>query len=119
MARAYLYVRWRWWNRLDLERLSKELSQKYEVKMLPNFGYELELTLLKDERDAFLVKSDTLKVFLSPFRAVLLQKKPAPFTSKDLELRKRLLELYPHERPTFLPMQISSEPEFETIEEKK
>ncbi len=82
-------------------------------------SYELELTLRMDERDELLVKSETLTAFLSPFRAVLSQKKPAPFTSKDMELRKRIIELYPKERPTPLPMQFSSEPRFEIIEKEE
>jgi hypothetical protein len=116
MSRAYHYIRWRWWNRLNVEKFSKDLSQKYQVKTLPDHGWELELTLMKDLRDTYIIKSDTLTVFLSPFRAVLSQKEHAPFTYKDLELRKRVLELYPYERPTFLPIQVGSEPEFETIE---
>ena len=119
MAVAYHYVRWRWRSRLDLERALEEFSQKYEVKMFERPSYEPELTLRKDERDELLVKSETLIAYLSPFRAVLSQKKPAPFTSKDLELRKRVIELYPHERPTPFPWGFSSEPRFETIEEKK
>jgi hypothetical protein len=47
------------------------------------------------------------------------QKKPAPFTAKDLELRKRVMELYPKERPTFLPLHFGSEPQFETFEKKE
>ena len=80
---------------------------------------DLELTTRKDERAELLVKSETLVVFLSTYRAVMSQKKLAPFTAKDLELRKRVMELYPKERPTFLPLHFSSEPKFETIEIKE
>ncbi len=118
MARAYHYVRWRWWTKLDLGEVSEELSQRYEVEVLDRPSYELELTFRKDERDEILVRSDTLKVYFSAFRAVMFQKEPAPFTPKDLELRNRVMELYPHERPTPLPMQFSTEPKFETIEKK-
>jgi len=55
-------------------------------------------------------------VFLSIFRVVMTQKKPAPFTAKDVELRERMLELFPEERLTFLPWQLSTEPEYETVE---
>ena len=119
MTEAYHYIRWRWWIKLDLEEVSEELSKKYEVELFERPSYELELTYRKDERAELLVKSDTLRVYLSPFRAVLFQKEPAPFTPKDLELRNRVIELYPKERPTPLPMQFSSEPKFETIEKKE
>lgn len=69
---------------------------------------------MKDARDKYIIKSDTLTVFLSAFRANMLQKKTVLFTSRDLELRARMLELFPKERPTFLPWQSNTEPEFET-----
>lgn len=119
MVRAYHYVRWRWWTRLNLEKLSEEFSQKYDVEMFERPSIDLELTIRKDERAELLVKSETLVVFLSTYRAVMSQKKPAPFTAKDMELRKRVMELYPKERPTFLPLHFSSEPKFETIEIKE
>jgi hypothetical protein len=119
LAKAYHYVRFRWWNRLDLDGLSEELTQKYDVNSLDLPSYELELTYRKDERDEYLVKSDTLTVFLGPFRAVMSQKKPAPFTPKDAELRDRVIELYPHDRSILLPWNIGSEPQFEKIEEKE
>jgi hypothetical protein len=33
-----------------------------------------------------------------------------------VKLRERMLELFPEERPTFLPWQFSTEPEYETVE---
>jgi hypothetical protein len=80
MIEKYHYVRWRWWDKID-------------------------------------VKSDTLTVFLSIYRVVMVQKVAAPFTAKDVELRNRMMELFPEERPTFLPWQSNMEPRFETIEE--
>jgi hypothetical protein len=118
MYRRYHYVRWRWYSKLDLKEFAEKLSHKYEVKTLPDFGYDLELALMKDARDRFMVKSDTLVAFLSQFRVVITQKKPAPFTSRDVELRKILLENYPYNRPTFLPMHVSDEPEFETVDDE-
>ena len=55
-------------------------------------------------------------VFLAPFRAVMSQKKPAPLTSKDMELRNKVFKLHPHERPILLPWNFGSEPQFETVE---
>lgn len=118
MTVAYYYVRWRWRDRLILKKAAEEFSQKYEVKMLEMPSSEQELTLKGDDRHELLVKSETLKALLSTFRAILVQKKPAPFTSKDLELRKRVITLYPHERSTPFPWSFTSEPRFETIEEK-
>ncbi len=115
-ARAYHYVRWRWWDRIDVDGLAEELSEEYEVRAIPDHGWDLELTYMKEMRDRYLIKSDTLTVFLSIFRVVMTQKKPAPFTAKDVELRERMLELFPEERPTFLPWQLSTEPEYETVE---
>jgi hypothetical protein len=115
-AKAYHYVRWRWNDRIDVDKLAKELSEEYDVKAIPDHGWDLELTYMKEMRDRYLIKADTLTVFLSIFRVVMTQRKPAPFTAKDVELRKRMLELFPKERPTFLPWQFSTEPEYETIE---
>jgi len=117
LIKAYHHVRWRWWNKIDADKVSKELSDKYKVEIIPDHGWDLELTYLKEARDRFLIKSDTLTVFLSIYRVVMVQKKRAPFTKKDVELRNRMIELFPFERSTFLPMHISSEPEFETVEE--
>jgi hypothetical protein len=115
-ARAYHYVRWRWWDRIDVDGLAEELSEEYEVKALPDYGWDLELTFHKEMRDRYMIKSDTLTVFLSIFRVVMTQRKPAPFTERDVKLRERMMELFPEERPTFLPWQFSSEPEYQTVE---
>lgn len=117
MAKKYHYVRWTWENKIDVDKLSHELSKKYKVETIPDHGWDLELTLMKEARDRYLIKSDTLTVFLSVFRVVMVQKEAAPFTARDLELRIRLLELFPKERPTFLPMQSNNEPEFQILEE--
>jgi len=116
MSKAYHYVRFRWWNRLNLEPFAEELSESYDVTKLNFPRYEMDLTFRKDERDEYLVKSDTLTVFLAPFRAVLSQKHAASFTPRDLTLRDSVRELYPHERPIVLPWNYSKEPQFETVE---
>jgi hypothetical protein len=109
LTEAYHYARFRWWTELNLDRLSKELVEKYRVKKLVMPSYELELSLLIGVRDEYLVESDTLTVFLAPSKAVMSQKKPAPLTLKDLELRSRIFELY--------PARARSEPQFERIGE--
>ncbi len=115
-TKAYHYVRWRWWDRIDVDGLAKELSKDYEVTALPDYGWDLELTYHKELRDRYMIKSDTLTVFLSIFRVVMTQKKPAPFTERDVKLRDRMMKLFPEERPTFLPWQFQTEPEFQTVE---
>ena len=116
LVRAYHYVRWRWWDRIDVDGLAEELSEEYEVKALSDYGWDLELTYRKELRDRYMIKSDTLTVFLSIFRVVMTQRRPALFTERDVKLREKMIELFPEERPTFLPWQFSTEPEYETIE---
>jgi hypothetical protein len=107
MVEAYHYARFRWWIGLNLERLTKELSEKYDVTKLEMPSYPLDLSLLTGVRDEYLVKSDTLTVFLAPAKAVMSQKKPEPLTHNDLELKNRIFELY--------PARARSEPKFESI----
>ena len=115
MVKKYHYIRWRWRDKINVDKLANELSQEFKVQPIPDHGWDLELTYHKDMRDKFMIKSDTLTVFLSIFRVIMVQKKAAPFTNKDLKLRKRMMSLFPKERPTFLPWQFNTEPEFETI----
>jgi hypothetical protein len=116
LTEKYHVVRWRWWNRIDVDKLAEELSEDYVVKPMEDYGWDLELTYMKEMRDRYMIKSDTLVVFLSIFRVVMTQKVQAPLTPKDMRLRKKMLELFPESRPTFLPWQTSREPEFETVE---
>ena len=62
------------------------------------------------------VRSDTVTAFLSPFKAVLAQREPSPFTRRDMELRERVFEIYTCDRPT--PFLVSSEPRFEVAEDE-
>jgi hypothetical protein len=114
--RKYHYVRWRWENLIDVDSLAEELSEDYKIKEIEDHGWDLELTYMKEFRDRYIVYSDTLTVFLAVHRVIMTQKRAAPFTEKDLSLRARLLKLFPKERPTFLPIQFNTEPEFETVQ---
>jgi hypothetical protein len=58
-----------------------------------------------------LYKADSLFVAIAPRRAVLFQKEPQPFTSRDLALRETILTLYPQDSLVGL---FSKEPSFET-----
>jgi len=59
------------------------------------------------------VSADTLSAMLSRFRALLYQKEAAPFTARDMELRKKVLELYTRDRSTPFLWGFRSEPKFE------
>jgi hypothetical protein len=110
----YYYVRFCWWIPNNLEKLSEELATRFNLVKLPiPKEDERELSLYKSQRGLIEVKADTLSAFLSPFTVVLSQKEKAPFTEKDMELRKTILALYPQIRPTPFPWHFSKEPKFE------
>ena len=113
MVETYKYVRFRWWERIDLKKLSEDLGRSFSVEKLIQPSDEQGIFLFKDERDELKVSADTLSVMLSCFRAVLYQKEASPFTVRDIELRKKILELYPRNRPTPFPWMFSHESKFE------
>ena len=94
-------------------KVSEDLSELFSVEMFVPPSDERELVFKKDERKELKVSADTLTARLSVFRAVLTQKEAAPFTARDLELRKKVLGLYPRSRPTPFPWLFSHEPKFE------
>ena len=116
MARGYHYVRFTWWKEVDLKEVATSLGGSFGVKVMNMPGDMRELSLYKDLREELKVKADTLGAILSPIRAVLYQKEQAPFTVRDVELRKKIMELYPRDRPTPFPMFYSEEPKFEVAE---
>jgi hypothetical protein len=111
MYKPYSHVRFRWWDTVDLEKASGELGKSYEVKKVEYT--EDPSSLYKEDRREIVVKADTLKASLSLFRVVLGQEKPEPFTAKDKQLRDRVRELYPHDRPTPFPWSFNPEPNFD------
>ena len=116
MAQPYHYVRFKWWRMVDLKEVAREMGGVFSINILTIPKDDRELSLLKDMREELSVKADTLGAMLSPVRAVLFQRETAPFTARDMELRRRVLELYPRERPTPFPMFFSEEPKFEVAE---
>jgi len=113
----YTYVRFRWWKPVDLEEVMDEFREaKFIVDLRLRPGGDQELSLYKDKRDELKVESDTLSAHISPYRAVLSQRSPSPLTSRDMELRNRVLELFPKNRPTPFPWEFSHEPKFELAE---
>ena len=112
----YHYVRFTWWGVVDVEGLQEEFEDDYDARLvLPPEDESKTSIHIKDVRE-LRVKADTLSAFLLPSRAVLSQKEKAPFTGRDLRLRERVLEIYPHSRPTPLPFMLGDEPEFEVEE---
>jgi hypothetical protein len=111
MASEYSYSRFRWWSPVDLNKVVKEFSS-YKTKIIQEKKGD-DLSLFADFRGEVMVEADTLQAFLSPFRAVLNQKESKLFTVNDMELRKKVLKMYPHDRPTPFPWEFSGEPKFE------
>jgi hypothetical protein len=118
LTRKYHYVRYTWWAEIDVDELSGKLSTDFETrKVYKPESSPYEFSLYKDLRDEVLVKADTLKAYISGQRAVLFQREQAPFTSRDLELRRRLMEVYKRDRPSPFPWGFSEEEPFEVAEE--
>lgn len=115
-SKAYHYVRFTWRRKVDLKKIAEELG-KFEVEHRSLPSSETEFSLFKDEREGLKVTADTLSAFLYPMKAILYQREAAPFTRRDLELRRIVLEIYPRNRPTPLPWSFSVEPKFEKAEE--
>jgi len=117
MASKYSYVRFRWWDPVDLDKTVEEFSG-FKTKMIFQKKEGEEISLLIDLRSEVEVEADTLQALLSPFRAVLNQKEAKPFTARDMELREKVMKMYPRGRPTPFPWEFSSEPKFEVEEGK-
>jgi len=114
--KPYHYVRFRWWRGLDLEEVAGELGKYFQVELFEMPTDERDIAISRDDREGLKVRADTLCARLSPYRATLYQREAAPFTKRDLELRRRLLELYPRDRPTIFPWGFNFEPPFEVEE---
>jgi len=116
MGKPYIYVRFRWWRGLNLEEVARELGKYFEVELFEMPTGSRDIAISRDDREGLRVRADTLMARLSPYRATLFQREAAPFTKRDLELRRRILELYPRDRPTIFPWGFSIEPPFEVEE---
>jgi hypothetical protein len=114
MSVGYQYARFRWWDAVNIDKLYDELKTQFKVEERKHTPVEVDASLYRNQRDELIVQADTLIGHLAMFHAVLSQKESKPFTQKDLDLRKRVLELYPHERPSPFPWEFSHEPEFKT-----
>jgi hypothetical protein len=108
----YHFVRFKWWDRVDLERMAEELSEGFSVEWSSGPESENEISLRKEERNMLKVRADTLNAYLDVYKAVIFQREPAPFTNRDAMLRERLFEVYTRSRPTPFPWQYLDEPKF-------
>jgi len=109
-VKPYYYVRYSW-RCQDLDKIFAEIKEKFTVAWhrMPKDGYEV----LTYPRDEVKVKADTLYARLGAYSAILFQREKAPFTPRDMELRRIILELYSHSCPTPIPWHFSREPKFE------
>lgn len=96
--KPYHQVRVTWWTNHDVDDLAAQLKSDFEVirKSMPKPRGSLVGEL---QRVKFLVKADTLYVYLSSIRAIMFQKKAQPFTPKDEKLKEIIFKLYESNRP--------------------
>lgn len=109
MDKRYYYLRFKWWRKVDLKAVEQEMGEGFTVERINTPEGDINIS---GTREKLRVKADTLAVNLSPERAVLYQREADPFTPKDVELRKRIIELYPRDRPTPFPLFFQDEPKF-------
>ena len=97
-AGPYYHVALSNWGQLhDVVKLSEELQKDFTfVKtLLPERKAAVVVSELKGPVPEIEFKADTLFALIAPNKAALFQKERKPFTKKDTELRKKILDLYP------------------------
>ena len=112
----YQHITYSKFGRLyNVETISQELRGKFTFikilvpKRITSSSF-IRPTELWDAVPEFLFKADTLYAAISPSKATLFQKTRSPFTPKDLELRKKILEWYTW---SFAGIVFTKEPKFE------
>jgi hypothetical protein len=109
----YNYVRYTWWKDVDVEKVSKELAEEFNITPIDTpEESRYELAIHKSTRKEIIIKADTIGAIISTFRAVLYQREKSPFTNRDLKLRERILEIYTRTTPSPFPVGFSHEPKF-------
>lgn len=112
LTSKYSYVRFRWIP-ADLEQLAEIIDEfLIEKRTMPTSINDL--SPYRKYRELLVLRSDTLTVLASPFRAIMSQKDDLPFTKRDLNLRDIILREYPKKSSTFFPWGFSKEPSFRT-----
>ena len=87
-----------------MDKEAEQLGSDFEIKPIntPELS-DQEVAIYKTTRKEIMVKADTVGAIIGTFRAILYQKDKAPFTSRDLLLRQKILELYPRTSPHHSP----------------
>lgn len=119
MSSPYFFVRHTWIQNVDVEKLAKDLGSSFEVVSLDRAEPGPMSIVGRQTLEKFLVKGDTLQVYLSPINATLFQKERKPFTQNDLRLRERIFAVYPHSRSTPFPLGFMQEPRFEVEDARR
>jgi len=83
MSEPYHHVRFRWWEKADIDKIAEELGANYDVNTKHHPRDKTELSLHKDDRDELIVSADTLTAHLSGFRAVMSQRSAAKFKERS------------------------------------
>jgi hypothetical protein len=114
MKDNYHYVRFRWWNPANLQKIEEKLREySFNVKKIADDKTEQELSIYKDNRKELLVRADNVKARISYYTASLEQQEGARFSSRDMKLREIILSTYSRERATPFPWGFNEEPRFE------
>ncbi|MFW6109197.1 MAG: hypothetical protein ACOC6N_01990, partial [archaeon] len=101
MEKPYFYIRYRWLIPVDFEKIEAKLKGiKKEHRPMPYSRFDLSILQKREKR--IQIHRRYSKRLLIPFKAVLYQTKPEPFTSSDLRLREIVLQPYPRVRGTAL-----------------
>ena len=117
--KPYFHIRYTWWDTIDLDEVRKDLESQFEVTELFVPSSCWEMALFPYHREHLQVRADNLSARLAHMRAVLYQREWAPFTERDVELRRKIREIYGRDLMTPLPLAFRTEPEFEVEDEKK
>ena len=117
--KPYFHIRYTWWDIIDLDEVRKDLETQFEVTELFVPSSNWEVALFPYHREHLRVRADNLSARLAHMRAVLYQKNWAPFTERDVELRRKIREIYDRDLITPLPLAFKTEPEFEVEAEQK
>jgi len=117
--KPYFHIRYTWWDIIDLDEVRKDLETRFEATELFVPSSNWEVALFPYHREHLRVRADNLSARLAHMRAVLYQKNWAPFTERDVELRRKIREIYDRDLVTPLPLAFKTEPEFEVEAEQK
>ena len=111
--KPYFHIRYTWWKIIDLDEVREDLEKQFEVTELFVPSSYWEMALFPYHREHLRVRADNLSARLAHMRAVLYQRDWAPFTERDVELRRKIREIYDRDLMTPLPLAFKTEPEFE------